>query len=150
MRLKLVATALLGIFLSKTCLALENATQVGRYITIANIPKLGQSELLSQIIEVRFPQNIQTVGSAMNYLLRFSGYSLTADSHMNPELKNILKKPLPIIDRNFGPLSLKIALGTLAGPAFKLIDDPVNREINFNLNSEYLSQFKNIKQRSHH
>ena len=150
MQLRLVATVLLGIFLSNSCFAYENATQIGRYVTASNKPKLSQVNLLSQDVEVRFPQNVQTIGTAMNYLLHFSGYSLVATSRINSAFKNTLNKPLPIVDRQFGPMSLKNGLATLAGPAFNLIDDPINREVNFSLNATFLSQNKVKAHRCHH
>ncbi len=142
MQLRLVATVLLGLFLSNACFAYDNATQIGRYVTVSNAPKISQVNLLSQVIEVRFPQNIQTIGSAMNYLLHFSGYSLVTSSLINRAFKKTLNKPLPLIDRQFGPMSLKNALTTLSGPAFDLIDDPVNREVNFSLNAKFLNRNK--------
>jgi conjugative transfer region protein (TIGR03748 family) len=150
MQLRLVATVLLGFFLSNICFAYENATQIGRYVTVSNQPKLSQVNLLSQIIEVRFPQNVRTIGSAMNYLLHFSGYSLVAAPHINPAFKNTLNKTLPIVDRQFGPMSLRNGLATLAGPAFNLIDDPVNREVNFSLNTTFLSPNKVKAHGRHH
>jgi conjugative transfer region protein (TIGR03748 family) len=150
MQLRLVATVLLGIFLSNSCFAYENATQIGRYVTVSNKPKLSQVNLLSQVVEVRFPQNVQTIGAAMNYLLHFSGYSLVAMSRINSEFKSTLNKPLPIVDRQFGPMSLKNGLATLAGPAFNLIDDPINREVNFSLNTTFLSQNKVKAHGCHH
>jgi conjugative transfer region protein (TIGR03748 family) len=143
MKRRLIAMILLGMFLSKTCLADGNVTQIGRYLTVSNKPKISQIDLLSQTVQVRFPQNIQSIGDAMNYLLRFSGYSLASPAHTNSALKITLSKPLPIIDRELGPVSLKEGLVTLSGPAFYLVENPVNRIVDFELKPTYKKFMKN-------
>jgi len=115
----------------------SNSTQIGRYLTVNNKPKSAQVDLLSQTIQVRFPQNVQTVGEAMNYILRLSGYSLVPLDRMSMSLKTTLAKPLPAIDRDFGPMSLKDGLTTLAGPAFYLVQDPLNSMVDFRVKSQY-------------
>lgn len=114
-----------------------NNTDVGRYLTVENKPRFSQLNLLSQTIQMRFPQSVQTVGDAMNYALRLSGYSLIPADRMSEELKTTLAKPLPAIDRNFGPMSLKDALTTLAGPAFNLVQDPLNRMVDFRVKPQF-------------
>jgi len=118
----------------------ENA--IGQYMTVANKPKPEQVDLLSQKIQVRFPQNIQTIGDACNNLLKISGYSLIDVQHQNDALKTTLTKQLPLIDRDFGPMSLKDGLTTLVGSAFYLVSDPVNRTINFKLKPQYANENK--------
>ncbi len=39
--------------------------------------------------------------------------------------------PLPAVHRSLGPMTLRDALKTLAGPAFNLVQDPVHRLITF-------------------
>jgi type IV pili sensor histidine kinase/response regulator len=114
-----------------------NNTNVGRYLTVSNKPKSSQLDLLSQVIQIRFPQSVQTIGDAMNYALRLSGYGLIPSDRMSEELKTTLGKPLPAIDRNFGPMSLKNALSTLAGPAFNLVQDPLNRMVDFRVKPQF-------------
>jgi conjugative transfer region protein (TIGR03748 family) len=121
-------------------------TQIGRYTTVINKPTSSQVNLLSQVIQVHFPQNIITINDAVTYILHLSGYSLVDDNKMNAALKITLTKPLPLVDRNFGPMSLADALNTLAGPAFNLEHDPITRTINFSLKKEYLKSFS----KSHH
>ncbi len=143
MRRRLIAIVLLSVLFSKTCLADNEITQVSRYQTVSNKPKFSQTNLLSQSIQVRFTQNIQTVGNAMNYLLRFSGYSLVPESQMSSALRITLSKPLPIIDRELGPMSLRDGLITLSGPAFYLTQNPVSRVVDFALKPEYQKFIKN-------
>lgn len=119
----------------------ENASQVGRYLTVSNKPKPSQINLLSQIVQIRFPQNVQSIGDAMSYLLQFSGYSLVSDLRMSEALKTTVSKTLPVVDRELGPISLKDGLTTLAGPAFYLVQDPINREVDFRLQAAYQKIF---------
>lgn len=125
--------AMAFLFFASSIFAHDSKTMIGHYLSLENKPTEAQIDLLSQIIQVRFPQEVQSIGDAINYILRYSGYSLIDEGKQNAALKNTLKKSLPIIDRNFGPMSLKDALTTLAGPAFTLIQDPLNREVDFKL-----------------
>lgn len=121
------------LFFASPIFAHDSKMMIGHYLSLENKPTEAQINLLSQIIQVRFPQEVQSIGDAMIYMLRYSGYSLIDEGKQSPALKNTLRKPLPIIDRNFGPMSLKDALTTLAGPAFTLVHDPLNREVDFKL-----------------
>jgi len=51
--------------------------QVGRYSALRAMPTVAQSDLLSTIITVRFPERIQTLGEAVHYLLQRSGYRIS-------------------------------------------------------------------------
>ncbi len=126
-----------------------DTTEIGRYLTVSNKPKSSQVDLLSQIIQVRFPQNVQTVGDAINYILRLSGYSLIPNERMSSALKITLTKPLPAIDRNFGPMSLKDALTTLAGIAFNLAQDPLNRTVDFRIKPQFKRVYTDSNKTQH-
>lgn len=119
----------------------EAYSQVGRYLTISHKTNQSQMNLLSQNIQVRFPQTVQTIGDAINYLLRFSGYSLVAIDQMNSALKTTISKPLPVIDRELGPISLKDGLITLVGPAFYIKEDPINRLVDFQLKPAFAKRY---------
>lgn len=118
MKHRIMAMILPGILLCKICLADNSVTQVSRYLTVTNKPQFSQTHLLSQSIQVRFTRNTQTVGDAINYLLRFSGYSLIEESQRSSALKIMLSKPLPVIDHELGPVSLSHALTTLSGKRY--------------------------------
>jgi type IV pili sensor histidine kinase/response regulator len=134
---KKTALFLLALLMAGNTLASNTDTVTGRYLSIINKPSHEQQDLLSQVLQVRFPQNVQTIGDAMSYLLRYSGYSLVAESQISSALKNTLQKPLPVIDRVLGPITLREALIVLAGPAFTLSEDPLNREVNFHLKPNF-------------
>ncbi len=120
-----------------TC-ALADSTQLGRYMTTTDKPTNAQINLLSQMIQVRFPIHVKTVGEAISYLLNPSGYGLVDKKQRDHQLRTILTKPLPAVDRNFGPMPLDVALTTLVGPAFTLVHDPINRTINLTVKPQFL------------
>ncbi len=105
--------------------------QVGRYATVRAVPTLAQINLLAAPVTVQFPGSIDTVGKAVEHLLRPSGYRLAADSVADPGRAVLLGLPLPAIHRILGPMALQRALETLAGPAYRLVEDPVHRLISF-------------------
>lgn len=137
MKCRLIKMILVAVMFNNICLASEDVTQVSRYLTIENKVKPEQINPINQVIQVHFPQDVQTIGSAINYLLRFSGYSLVIDEKRNAGLRITLDKPLPIVNRELGPVSLKNGLATLAGDGFILVCDPINREIDFKLKPSY-------------
>ncbi|MCG7890205.1 MAG: pili assembly chaperone [Candidatus Thiodiazotropha endolucinida] len=108
-----------------------NDLQVGRYSLFAATPTEAQSELLAAAMTVRIPERIQTVGEAVRYLLHRSGYRLAAPESIGPDTVALFALPLPAVHRSLGPMTLKEALETLAGPAFHLVQDPVHRLITF-------------------
>ena len=80
---------------------------------------------------VRFPKRIQTLGEAVRYLLQRSGYRLATAEAIGPDTVALFALPLPAVHRSLGPMTLRDALETLAGPAFHLVQDPVHRLITF-------------------
>lgn len=108
-----------------------NDIQVGRYSLFAATPTEPQAELLATTMTVRFPERIQTVGEAVPYLLQRSGYRLAIAEFIGPDTAVLFALPLPAVHRSLGPMMLKDALETLAGPAFHLVQDPVHRLITF-------------------
>lgn len=129
-------------YISLFLLTLQNVSAepyalMSRYVTVVEKPQHAQINLLSQTIQMHFPQDVKTLSDAINYLLRFSGYSLAPNAELVSALKITLSKPLPLIDRNFGPMTLKEGLLTLVGPVFVLAQDPINRTVNFHLKPSY-------------
>lgn len=121
--------------------ASSSSVYIDRYLTISNKPTTEQVDLLSQNFHVRFPNRVQTVGGAIHYLLRSSGYVLL-DKSMSNEAQYLLSRPLPKVQRNFGPMSLKDGLVTLAGNTFQLIVDPAHRLISFEQKNIYSGQYQ--------
>ena len=105
--------------------------QVGRYSLFAATPTEAQADPLQATITVQFPESVRTVGDAMQHVLRQSGYRLAEPEATGPESAYLMALALPAVQRSLGPMPLKRALETLAGPAFRLVEDPVHRLIAF-------------------
>jgi type IV pili sensor histidine kinase/response regulator len=80
---------------------------------------------------VEFPVSVVTIGQAVHYLLQPSGYRLSPQGTSEPIRETLLDLPLPEPHRALGPMPLKTALETLAGPAFRLVEDPLHRLVSF-------------------
>lgn len=105
--------------------------QTGRYSMLSAAPTQAQAELLEATVTVQLPTRIQTIGEAVRYLLQRSGYRLATDESTGPDTLALFALPLPVVHRQLGPMTLRDALETLAGPAFHLVEDPVHRLITF-------------------
>ena len=105
--------------------------QVGRYSVIAAVPTEAQVDLLATTLTIRFPERIQTLGESVRYLLQRSGYRLSSTASIGPDTVTLFALPLPAVHRSLGPMTLREALETLAGPAFNLVQDPIHRLITF-------------------
>ncbi len=111
--------------------------RIGRYATLEPVATSQQSDVLSAVITVNFPDQISTVGDAIRHLLHQSGYRLAALEASDPNLPMLLDLPLPLVHRRLGPITLDNALMTLAGPVWDLVVDPVHRLVSFDLLEPY-------------
>ena len=111
--------------------AYASDVQVGRYSLLSAEPTEAQTDLLGTTVTVHFPVQIQTVGEAVGHLLQRSGYRLADTAALAPETLDLFALPLPSVHRQLGPMPLRRALKTLAGPTFHLVQDPVHRLIAF-------------------
>lgn len=105
--------------------------QTGRYSMLSAVPTQAQADLLATTVTVQLPTRIQTIGEAVRYLLQRSGYRLAAVESTEPDTLALFALSLPAVHRHLGPMTLRDALETLAGPAFHLVQDPVHRLIAF-------------------
>lgn len=103
--------------------------QVGRYSVLRTLPTVEQIDPLAVRVTVRFPESVQTIGQAVQHLLRDSGYRM-ADSSTGASAI-LLEMPLPGVQRSLGPVALRQALAVLGGPAFRLVQDPLHRLVAF-------------------
>jgi len=108
-----------------------NDIQVGRYSLFAATPTEAQADPLQATITVQFPDAVRTVGDAMQHVLRHSGYRLAGSEATGSASAYLMALPLPAVHQSLGPMPLKRALDTLAGPAFRLVEDPVHRLVTF-------------------
>lgn len=109
-----------------------------RYTLVNTRPADSQRDPLNQIVDITMPASIvKSVGDGFRYLLLESGYSLCPSS--SPVFSELLSRPLPAVQRSIGPVRLSEALQIVAGQAWRLRIDEVNREICFVLRDEYRS-----------
>ncbi|MDQ0668220.1 PilL N-terminal domain-containing protein [Pseudomonas sp. W2I6] len=101
----------------------------GRYTLVSTEPTTEQRDLLAQIIDVSIPSSLSpSVQDALQYILQRSGYSLCRDS---AAVKVLFTRPLPAAHYRVGPIPLRSALQMLAGPAWRLTTDEINRSVCF-------------------
>ncbi len=127
----------------------EGLYQVGRYTSIEPVASAQQKDLLSVVVTVSFTDQVQSVGDAMRHILLRSGYRLASPQSSDPALPILLQSPLPLVHRQLGPIRIDNALTTLAGPAWDLVIDPVNRLVSFDLLEQYRSTSVPLAQQSH-
>ena len=100
----------------------------GRYTLVELVPEPAQRDLLQQAVEVSIPPMLDaSVGDAMRHVLLRSGYRLCDAA----EAAALYALPLPAAHLRLGPLMLRDALLTLAGPAWELSVDDLTRQVCF-------------------
>lgn len=107
--------------------------QVGRYQSVMLRPDENQVDLLSVVVMRNLPEHVSTVGQAVTSLLDGSGYRLLSADLAEPYRSVLFALPLPEVQRQLGPLTLRQALELLAGPAFRLVIKPAYRLVSFEL-----------------
>ncbi|EOX6785699.1 PilL N-terminal domain-containing protein [Pseudomonas aeruginosa] len=101
----------------------------GRYTLVELAPAAAQRDLLLQTIDVSMPEEARaTVGDGMRHVLKRSGYGLCQTAHAVIDLYGL---PLPAAHLHLGPMTLRDALVTLAGPAWELHADDRARQVCF-------------------
>lgn len=118
-----------------------NTVVGGRYSTISLDPLAEQVNPLLAIAEFKFTAQVQTVGEAVDLVLRQTGYEIISDQNQSNNVRLTLKKPLPVTVRSLGPIKISDALEVLMGQnVFQLVEDPLNRKVNFKLRKEFISK----------
>ncbi|HBM67069.1 MULTISPECIES: PilL N-terminal domain-containing protein [Pseudomonas] len=100
----------------------------GRYTLVELTPTAAQQDLLMQVVDVSIPDTLHAnVADALRHVLQRSGYQLCNE----PETDALGSLPLPAAHYHLGPLQLRDALLTLAGPARTLHVDHPTRSVCF-------------------
>ena len=103
-------------------------TRYGRYALIELVPEPAQRDLMQQVIEVSVPPSLDaTVGDGLRHVLLRTGFGLCETA----EATALYALPLPAAHLHLGPLLLRDALVTLAGPAWELSIDDTERQVCF-------------------
>lgn len=101
----------------------------GRYRLVELGPGDAQRDLMQQIIDLAIPVSATpTVGDAVQYVLRHSGYQSCPEGG---DVNALYSLPLPAADMHLGPMTLRDALQVLGGPVWQLHVDEVSREVCF-------------------
>ncbi|CDG22264.1 putative pilL protein (fragment) [Xenorhabdus poinarii G6] len=107
----------------------------GRYLLVSIDPTAAQRDPLAQLIDIHIPVSQHpTVFDALRYVLRQSGYTLCA-----PEKNNdiLYRQSLPSVHAQLGLVRLRTALQIMAGPAWQLEVDKVQRVVCHHLRPGY-------------
>ncbi len=111
-----------------------SVVRYGRYTLVELAPDTAQQELLNQVVDISIPSTMSTtLGDALGYLLLRSGYQLC---ETRDEVGRLYALPLPAAHMHMGPMFLRDALQTLAGPAWQLQVDDVTRQVCFTLSAK--------------
>ena len=114
----------------------EPVVRYGRYTLVSTQPDASQRDLMAQIIDVTIPSSMNpSVRDAMLYVVDRSGYSLCSPSSQHVNV--LYTRPLPAAQYKLGPMTLRNTLQVLAGPAWQVKIDEVNRQVCFVLRPGY-------------
>ena len=105
--------------------------QVARYSILRPRLTAGQQDLLSVAKALRVPNEITTVGGALEWVMKDSGYRLASLDQLTKDVKDMLQLPLPKAHRQFQALPLRDVILLLVGSSFVLVHDPVHRLLTF-------------------
>ncbi|HGX9192139.1 TPA: pilus assembly protein PilL [Escherichia coli] len=125
---QLLAILILLIFngVASASAVMPEVVRYDRYLLVSTSP---QQPPLEQLTTLSIPPGFHpTVGEALQYLLRDSGWNLCLADARRAQLYGL---PLPLSQYNTGPLRLKTALQLLAGPAWRITSDENHREVCF-------------------
>lgn len=116
----------------------DNVAQVNRYATVSLDPSAAQKNPLVAVSSFKFRSNVVTVGDAVAQVLDGTGYALANESKMEKVTVDTLNKPLPLVDRTIGPMSIQNILLVLMGTQiFDIQVDFGNRLVNFKVKPKF-------------
>lgn len=105
-----------------------SVVRYNRYTLVELEPTTAQRDLLLQVVDVSMPDTLHaSVGDGLRHMLQRSGYQL-CDGQETTVLNDL---PLPAAHYHLGPLQLRDALVTLAGPERTLQVDHAKRRVCF-------------------
>ncbi|AHF01394.1 hypothetical protein THIAE_06075 [Thiomicrospira aerophila AL3] len=130
-----IKTALLAALIASNASLVFADERIGRYTSATPGPAPYQTNLLSSVIHLTLPREINRIGDAYTVLLSESGYRLS--SEQDPNIHQLFNQPVPAVHRQIGPMQLIQALEVLAGEQWMININPVLRTISFELRDEY-------------
>lgn len=114
---------------------IANAQQFyGKGYTIVDPAVTGSDISLSVYKKIK----ARKVKQALEQLLQGTGWKLAEFIASEPEINRLYKQPFPIHKSKLGPMPLDEALVWIAGDAWQLVVDPVNKLISYELLPKYI------------
>lgn len=112
------------------------AQQLARYSIEVPAASAAARDPLSEMVSVTGHPGASLLEAARQALAG-TGYALATGAAASPAHHRLMSRQLPATQWDMGPLPARRALRALAGPAFLLVEDPVNRLVGFDLRSPY-------------
>lgn len=128
---------------ASTVVFARELARTDRYTLVSMEAMSDQAKPLSTITSVSLGRDIGSVGAAINELLKGSGYRWQSQDGADQLLNDL---PLPAVVRKMGPIRLSDALQTLAGEAWMLRTDNLNRVVWFEVNQSAVKKTNTIKE----
>ncbi|MGI9304736.1 MAG: hypothetical protein ACR2RB_18830 [Gammaproteobacteria bacterium] len=113
--------------LAHEAMAYPPSLRVARYSSVEVLADPSTVNLLQAIVVGDFPEHVQTVGDAVEFVLAGSGYRHIA--YASDTVPALMTLPLPANHRSLGAMPLSRLLRILAGPAYTVIIDRAHRLI---------------------
>lgn len=121
--------------------AFDGTHQASRYAKAYPSAKAVQVDPLSSIVKIKFPNDVQTIKQAIEYLLGPTGYRLAPVEFSDPYVKNVFISELADIHREIGLIRVDDAIKTIVGKPWELVEDPVNRMVTLELKNGYRQHY---------
>ncbi len=131
--LGLGCAALLALVIGHTAAATDAPDPWYRGYAIVSEPTIRPD--LQQVVYLHVQG--RTVLEGLIQILEGTGYRLAHEAAADPEIGRLYEQPYPENQRDLGPRALGEVLERLAGPAWRLVEDPVNRLISFEVQPAY-------------
>ena len=142
---KSVVALLASVLLLPLSSVADEQIAVGRYVRVTTAPTASQINPLETVVTITFPKGqVDTIGAAVRYLLKRSGYQLAeVEAGSNPRHEQLLNFPLPDVQREFQLVTVMAALDALGGPSYEPRVDHVERTVTYQLrDQEVVAQAK--------
>ncbi|MCD9554436.1 hypothetical protein GLP31_18375 [Photobacterium carnosum] len=129
-----MALLLVGAASTANANLIDNPDRLPQYVenglTLINVDASAeQKDPLLTVTTITFPQNVSTVGQALNYVLLRTGYTLIAPSQLTASANRLMQLPLPLVQRSVSQVTVRNLIDTLIGDGFDYRVDPVMRTV---------------------
>lgn len=125
-----------GVLLVSSGAIAQNVISTDRYTMLELKASDYERDPLSVPVQLSFPPTVRTVGDAIRYALKNSGWELVSFPE-DKALNITLSRPLPKIHRKIGIMPLRDLLQVLVGKTYTPVEDPVRRLYSFDLKDTY-------------